>query len=746
MIQMMSIPAHAPQGIIATELPVVQQGALQRLLVLSGVPYLSWQIFIIAQAPTKLYEVHGIGLLAVLILHLLAFFASKTSLVLAQLCWQASVVAALGVLQTVYHFPLVLFLLTALPFIAMVLTGWVSAVASTALITGAGYWLAQSAGGDLAGIVPWLAVGGAVMAGAGWVTIASFVALLQWSAGSYERMSREVEMARDERLELKQVQEDLVQANKEMARLTKQLKYSNEMAEHARRVKEEFVAAVSHELRTPLNMIIGFSEVITDSPRVYGAHLPPALLADVASIQRNSQHLLELVNDVLDLSQVDSDSMAISHAWNSLTALVNEAIANVGALFTSKGLYLRTELPDDDLSTFCDGTRVREVIINLLSNAGRFTERGGVVVKTWTQDGERIVWVQDTGPGIAAEDQKRIFEPFQQLDSTIRRRYGGSGLGLTISKRFIEMHGGRMWVESQTGGGTTFFFALPIHLMARPAEQESGAVRWFNAYQEYIPRSRRYGAPAPVAVPRFVVLDEHDLLPHIMKRYLLQGLEVTAVHTFEEVCEEINQSPVQAVLVNGPSPDVANRILSQCPLMYGTPIITCWIPGNQDYAEQLGVARYLVKPISREMLTAELDGLGTQIRDVLIVDDNPEALQLFGRMLQSADRSYRTIRAMNGRQALELLRARKPDVMILDLIMPETSGFEVLEEKLKDETIRDIPVLVVSSRDPSGSPIVCNRLTVLREGDFSMQDLIDCIVTVSDTLSLRTWNDAPALQ
>ena len=744
---MRDMPIRAHRDAVDEQLLTVQQSTLQHLVTLTGGIYVFWQIFVIAQTPAKLYEANGWGLVLTLALHVLAYWLLKMNLKLAQLCWQAGVVAGLVASAIAYQFPFILFLGIALPFISMIVSGWLMGCVSIVLVVGAGYLLSTNGAYFPAEALTWLAVGCIAMATTGKTAMASVVSLIRWYDDSYEQAFNEVEQARDERLELKQVQEDLLQANKEQVRLAKQLKYSNEIAEHARRVKEEFVATVSHELRTPLNMIIGFSEVIADSPRAYGVHLPSSLLADIASIQRNSQHLLELVNDVLDLSQVDSDNMAISRTWSSLKSAVNEATTSVRALFTSKGLYLKMELPEDELSTFCDETRVREVIINLLSNAGRFTETGGVIVKAWTEDEFRVVAVQDTGSGIAPEDQKRIFEPFQQLNAMSRRRNSGSGLGLTISRRFIEMHGGKMWVESQVGVGTTFYFSLPINLPVEPAACSAGSTaRWFNPYQEFMPRLRRYKAPLPTASPRFIVLDEHDLLPHIMRRYLSGGVEVVAVHTFEEVQKEISRSPVQVVLVNSPSNDLAKRIISQCELPYGIPVITCWIPGNQDYAEKLGVSRYLVKPVSREVLISELDNLGIPIRDILVVDDNPEALQLFGRILQSADHRYRIMRAMNGRQALDLLRSHKPDVMILDLLLPEFSGFDVLKEKLKDTSIQGIPVLVVSSRDPSGAPIICDRLTVAREGGFAVQDLMGSILTLSDNLSLKRWNDAPVQQ
>jgi len=250
-----------------------------------------------------------------------------------------------------------------------------------------------------------------------------------------------------------------------------------------RRAKEEFVANVSHELRTPLNMIIGFSEMIPELAHVYGVALPPALLSDIAAIRRNSQHLARLVDDVLDLSQVDAGRMALRKEWTSLREIVDEAILAVRALFESKGLSVETQIPSDLPEAFCDSTRIRQVMLNLLSNAGRYVKRGGVQVRVRQEQNELMVTVTDTGPGIAPADQQRLFQPFQQLESSLRHRSGGSGLGLTISKRFVEMHGGKMWLESQVGVGTTFGFSLPVQTPTVPALAEDGALRWFSPYE-----------------------------------------------------------------------------------------------------------------------------------------------------------------------------------------------------------------------------------------------------------------------
>ncbi len=559
---------------------------------------------------------------------------------------------------------------------------------------------------------------------------------VQWTWENYKQAQHLLEEAREQSLELKQIQEDLAQANSQLARLTDRLKAMHQVAEEARRAKEEFVARVSHELRTPLNMIIGFADMIRRAPHVYGTKLPPTLLADIATIQRNSQHLASLVDDVLALSQMEAERMTLTKEWTSLQEIVNAAVLAVRPLFDSKGLSLEVEIPAHLPQIFCDSTRVRQVLLNLLSNAGRFTEQGGVKVRVRREDDEVIVSVADTGPGIAPEKLKRVFEPFEQLDNPLRRRHDGSGLGLSISKRFVEMHEGKMWLESEVGKGTTVYFSLPFPAPFYNESAENTATRWLRPSWEYEMRTRPSKAPEPHLIPRFVLLERGGTLQRLFKQQIGDSVEIVSVQDGETALRVLAESPAQALIVNDPSlehmPASAGWLMD---LPYNTPMLACWIPGEDEAAERLGVVRYLVKPITCETLLTTLEGLGEQIKTVLLVDDEPEALQLFARMLASAPHGYRVLRATNGRQALELLRSRNPDVMLLDLIMPEMNGFEVLQEKSRDPALRNIPVVVISARDPIGEPIVSDTLTVTKKGGLSVGDLLACIRSVSLILS-----------
>ena len=682
-----------------------------------------------------------VGLTSALALRLL-----PRRLLLAQAAWLSGLVAATTLAIHLFRQPEIALFYTLIPLMASITSAWPAGLLAEGVVIGLAWSLSR---GWQAPYLPTsyllvLTIGGAVAGMLGWAATRTLLTVTQWSLFSFEQAQVGMEEARDQGVELKQVQQDLLRANQQLARLSERLRAMYQVAEEARQAKEEFVANVSHELRTPLNMIIGFSQMITESPQVYGAKLPLALLADISAIQQNSEHLAQLVDDVLDLSQVEAGRMALSREWASLPEIVEEAALTVRALFASKGLYLRTECRSDLPQVFCDSTRIRQVVINLLSNAGRFTEQGGVRVTARREDGSVVVSVGDTGPGIGLEDRQRIFEPFQQLDGSIRRHHGGSGLGLSISRQFVEMHGGKMWLESPSrsltisegGVGATFHFRLPVEPPVSAAlTGADDALRWFSPYWRYEVRDRRSKAPVPTVAPRFVLLESGTALQDRLSRYA-EDTEVVSVPDIEKAIRELSRSPAQALIVNAPpsaETSVPENQLASLP--YGTPALTCWVPGLDEAAKRLGVVRYLVKPIARETLLSTLESLGEGRRWVLLVDDEPEAIQLFARMLSSADHNYRILQATSGQRALSLLRERQPDVMLLDLIMPGMDGFQVLQQKSQDPSIREIPTVVISSRDPAGEPIVSDTLTVTRGGGLSMRDLLACIRAFSQILS-----------
>ena len=554
---------------------------------------------------------------------------------------------------------------------------------------------------------------------------------MEWAWFGYERGRESLEEARTYQQQLHETLEDLTEANAQLMRLNRLAQALRQTADEERRTKEQFVANVSHELRTPLNMIVGFCEMIMETPEAYGGSLSPKLLADLDVVFRNSQHLSGLVDDVLDLSQIEAGQMALVREHVGFQEILNSAVTAVRPLYQSKALYLDIDVPTDLLPVFCDRIRIREVMLNLLSNAGRFTEKGGVKIKVREDGAQLVVSIADTGPGIPEGQQARLFRPFEQLDGTIRRRYGGTGLGLSISRSFVELHGGKMWVESQEGKGTVFSFSLPV---TSPSPSDDSFMRWMSPYNPYEPRSRPLRLPRVQVQPRWVILERGDAMRRLLARHL-EGIDLVSVRTMEAAISALTTTPSQALLIN--ELDVGQmlqRMHNQPRLPYGVPVIVCSVPGVEQAVNELGVSGYLVKPISRESLLSALAQLDPPVETVLIVDDEREALMLFRRMLSSAERPYRVLRARNGHQAIGILQQQLPDVILLDLTMPEMDGFEFLRLR-EGAPWQDIPIILISARDPLGHPIVSNSLAVTSANGLSVNQILTTLKMLTTMLS-----------
>ena len=567
----------------------------------------------------------------------------------------------------------------------------------------------------------------------------------RWATSTYGYLRNELESARDQRVALREAQSDLVASNGELERVSVRLSAMTALAEEARRAKEEFVASVSHELRTPLNMIIGYSEMITDVPEAYGHNLPPRLMADVAVIRRNSEHLASLVDDVLDLSQIDSGRLTLKREWVHIAEIAREAMLAVQPLFRSKALDLAAQIEEPLRPVYCDRTRVRQVMLNLLSNAGRFTEGGGATMCVVEESDAVIISVSDTGPGISAEDQARVFEPFEQLGDPLTGRQRGSGLGLAISRRFVELHGGIMSLQSRVGVGTTISFTLPKMGMADMTPVDGTWSRWFGPYQVYEARDSVSHAPRLDLKQRLVIVEEGDSLRRILSRY--DGdVELIGFRTVHQAAKELRRLPARALIVNEPRMDLSASLAQLDDIPYGTPVMSCHVPTLDEAAARLGVQGYLTKPVDRESLLEQLALLGPEIETIILVDDEPDLLQLYSRMISSADRGYIVLRATTCQQALAMLRTRQPDLLLLDLLMPGQDGYQFLARKNAEPSIRDVPVVIVSGQDPDMGHFVSDMLTVTRNGRLSADDLLECIEAVTEVLAPPDRFSDPVLE
>ena len=560
---------------------------------------------------------------------------------------------------------------------------------------------------------------------------------------NYTESQQLLEEARDRQVQLKQAMEDLDLANREVMRLNDLLTAAREAVEEARRTKEEFVANVSHELRTPLNMIIGFSDEILQRPQFYADGLPDDLLDDVTSIRRNSAHLANLVDDVLDLVEADTGFTRLNKSWTSMEEVIREAVEAVGIFFEKKGVRLSVDVPADLPPVHCDHIRIRQVVLNLLSNAARFTQQGITRVTAREQDGNVIISVSDTGPGMDTSTIQRLFEPFQQADPSIRRRYGGTGLGLTISKRFLEMHGGHIWIESEVGVGTTVFFSLPVQQQQTAASPR----RWFSPYQEYEPRTQPSLVPRDRPAPQVMVQEQGRVLSDLIRHYLPE-IEVTTVQPSELETVIKTEAMIALVLNQMPANDGGHASFTVPQMAFDVPIFSCWVPEREAGMQASGIEDYLVKPIQRPELISSIQRIAPEARRILLVEDDTEARQLFGRMLAVPPQPYEVMPAADGEEGMRLMREWRPDLVLLDLIMPGMDGFAVLAAKAEEEPIRDIPVIVISAKDPQREPIMSSALTLRRQQGLSARDLTMALRAVIAALPPRfaapARNETPA--
>jgi signal transduction histidine kinase/CheY-like chemotaxis protein len=554
-----------------------------------------------------------------------------------------------------------------------------------------------------------------------------------WVWRYYTRALKLVEETNRYRIELNQALEDLLHMNKQLALANEKQLSFRIMAEDAQKTKAAFVAKVSHEFRTPLNMIIGLVNLMIDTPQIYGRHLPKAMLDDLLIIQRNCDHLASMINDVLALSQSESGRLTLNREYVDLREIIEQALDVVSPLVKKKGLETNYTVPEPLSLVYCDRTRIRQVLLNLVSNAARFTESGGVYVNVEDQPNALLVSVRDTGPGISREDAEYIFDPFcQGATSRPWRDKGGTGLGLTISKQFIELHGGKIWLESQLGVGSTFYFNLPKEQVASPSVSPG---RWLNERWSWI---SRLGKPAFAAESlqslRLVVLDANRVLENLLSNYK-DRLEYTMVDDVPALIQDLDHAPANLVLVNAPSLDALDQLVEViCKQVKDTPVVGCIIPDRVSPILKGGVVRSLVKPITRRDLSEAIAALSQPVRRVLIVDDDAEISSLYTRMLHSDDETREINVVPSGEAALRWMRKSPPDLVLLDISMPEMDGFALLDRKKADPTLRDVPVLIVSAMDLRENSLESRLFVASMANGLSAVKLLECAVGISEIL------------
>ena len=486
-----------------------------------------------------------------------------------------------------------------------------------------------------------------------------------------------------EQINLAMTVSNLASTALENARLYQEQRQTAEQLREVDQLKTQFLANMSHELRTPLNSIIGFSRVI-----LKGIDGPISELQkqDLSAINSSGQHLLHLINDVLDISKIEAGKMELAFDDEvNLADLINSTMSTAVGLVKDKPIKLEREIQADLPPVRADATRIRQVLINFLSNAAKFTEEGKIVISAHVQtdsldNPEVLVSVTDTGPGIAEEHQAMLFQPFSQVDSSPTRKVGGTGLGLSISRLLIELHGGRIGLKSALGQGSTFYFTLPLPVK-EPVVQKGGDKKVILAVddnQQVIWLYERY-------------LEAHDF----------QVVPVTDPCMAVEMARKVQPFAI-TLDVMMPNTDGWQVLaaLKEDPVTRSIPVVMCTIVEEQERGFSLGAVGYLTKPILEEDLIGALDQLNGDglIHEVLVVDDDPDVLSLVQRSLRN-NPAYHVRLAHGGPEGLVAIQTQPPDAIVLDLFMPDLDGFTLLETVRENPKLRKIPVIIFTAGD-----------------------------------------------
>jgi signal transduction histidine kinase/DNA-binding response OmpR family regulator/HAMP domain-containing protein len=503
------------------------------------------------------------------------------------------------------------------------------------------------------------------------------------------------------------------------ARLFQEIEDKSRQLEIASQHKSEFLANMSHELRTPLNAIIGFSEVLIE--RLFGElnEKQDEYLQDILS---SGRHLLSLINDILDLSKVEAGRMELEQGTFALPEALENGLTMIKERASRHGVQLTLDV-DPRLGLIeADERKVKQVVFNLLSNAIKFTPDGGqVAVTARLADDEIEIAVRDTGIGIAPEDQARIFEEFQQARHQVTKTREGTGLGLALTQKFVELHGGRIWVESEVGVGSTFTFTLPLRgAPAPPAlSQGEGGLDVLPGREAEVllpsPPGRGDGGegngvnglPHPLAAVdgagATVLLVEDDPNAVALLSLYLQGagFQVVVAGDGEEALQMARILRPDGITLDVFLPrldgwDFLARAKAD-PELADIPVVIVSMLDERGKGFALGAAEYLVKPVDRDLLLATLRRLVAKgPAKVLAIDDDPLAITLVEAVL--GPQGFTVLKATSGEEGITLARQEHPALVILDLMMPDVDGFTVVERLRADPATAAIPIVILTAK------------------------------------------------
>jgi signal transduction histidine kinase/CheY-like chemotaxis protein/HAMP domain-containing protein len=471
------------------------------------------------------------------------------------------------------------------------------------------------------------------------------------------------------------------------ARLFSELAAARDAADAANQTKSNFLANMSHELRTPLNAIIGYSEILQEDAVDKD---DTGAIDDLQKIENAGRHLLGLINNILDLSKIEAGKMDVFVEPVDIRALVNEAVSIVKPLSDKSENIIEVVCPDNIGSFRSDQTKVKQCLLNLMSNANKFTNKGTLTLAVRREDTTRVCFkVSDSGVGMTKEQLARLFQAFSQADASTTKRFGGTGLGLAITKHFCTMLGGDVTVESTPGKGSTFTIWLPDQVLAPVAAATPAPVE----------------LTAPDGRATVLVVDDDASVRSLLTRTLEnEGYHVVAAANGVEALALARAHKPQAITLDVLMPQLdgwgALKKLKADAALRDIPVIMVTVLNERGMAIPLGAADFVTKPVDRQRLTAILrEHCGNPSNtSILVVEDDPPTRELLCQSLASM--GYTASAASNGRDGLDWLASHPaPNLILLDLMMPEMDGFEFLRELRKRPALIDVPVIVVTAKE-----------------------------------------------
>jgi len=507
---------------------------------------------------------------------------------------------------------------------------------------------------------------------------------------------------------------------KDLTEVNTQLRQSQEQALAATEAKSQFLANMSHELRTPLNAIIGYSEMLEEEATDAGQE---AIIPDLKKINGAGKHLLALINDILDLSKIEAGKMELYLETFDLKTMLEDVVATTRLLVQKKSNQLAVSFSPDLGAMRADLTKVRQALFNLLSNASKFTEHGTITLHAAREPGnDGIGWivlqVRDTGIGMSREQLGRMFQAFSQADASTVRKYGGTGLGLAITRHFCRMMGGDVTVASEAGKGSTFTIRLPAEVREPGKEPDDKP------------------APALDQLPKdgntVLVVDDDPSARDLLKRFLnKEGFHVECATNGPEALALVKTVRPTVITLDVMMPGMDGwSVLSKLkedPATADIPVVVLTIVDDKHFGHALGATEYLTKPVDRDRLAAIIHKLRPPSApgQVLVVDDDADLREMLVRTL--AREGWTAATAVDGREGLEKVAARKPDLILLDLMMPRMDGFEFVAELRQRPEWRAIPIIVITAKSLTNEDrrmLEGHVQKVLLKGDFSHDKLL----------------------